>query len=101
MQRGRLRWFGHVERMEDNNWVKRCRVMEVEGNRGRGRPKKTWEQVISADLRNIGVKREIAQDRNVWRKAIMMNRLTHAFMDKSYTLNDDDDDDDDDDESIT
>ena len=81
MQRGRLRWFGHVERMEDNNWVKRCRVMEVEGNRGRGRPKKTWEQVISADLRNMGVNREIAQDRNVWRKAIMMNSLTHASMD--------------------
>ena len=81
MQRGRLRWFGHVERMEDNNWVKRCRVMEVEGNRGRGRPKKTWEQVISADLRNMGVKREVAQDRNVWRKAIMMNSLTHDSMD--------------------
>ena len=38
--------------MEDNNWVKMCRVMEVEGNRGRGRPKKTWEQVTSADLRS-------------------------------------------------
>ncbi len=21
MQRGRLRWFGHVERMGDGNWV--------------------------------------------------------------------------------
>ncbi len=21
VQRGRLRWFGHVERMEDANWV--------------------------------------------------------------------------------
>ena len=66
MQRGRLRWFGHVERIEDNNWVKRCRVMEVEGNMGRGRPKKTWEQVIAADHHNMGVNREIAQDRNVW-----------------------------------
>ena len=52
MQRGRLRSHGHVERMKDNYWVKRCRVMEIEGNRGRGRPKKTWEQVTSADLRS-------------------------------------------------
>ncbi len=25
MQRGRLRWFGHVERMGHGNWVKRVR----------------------------------------------------------------------------
>ena len=24
MRRHRLRWFGHVERKEDANWVKRC-----------------------------------------------------------------------------
>lgn len=81
VQHGCLRWFGHIERMEDNNWVKRCRVMEGEGNRGRDRPKKMWEQVISADLCNMGVNPEITQDINVWRKAIMMNSITHVSMD--------------------
>ena len=31
IQRGRLRWFGHVERKEENNWVKKCTRMNVIG----------------------------------------------------------------------
>ena len=41
-QKSRLRWFGHVERKDDNDWVKGCITWEVEGIRQRGRPKKTW-----------------------------------------------------------
>ncbi len=41
MQRGRLRWFGHVERMEKGNWVRRVRSMNVEGVSARGRLKET------------------------------------------------------------
>jgi len=26
----KLRWFGHVERKDDNDWVKRCMSREVE-----------------------------------------------------------------------
>ena len=37
--KSRLRWFGHVERKDDNDWVKRI-TWEVEGIRQRGRPKK-------------------------------------------------------------
>ena len=29
--RGRWRWFGHVERMKDGNWVKLVRNVNVEG----------------------------------------------------------------------
>ena len=39
--RGRLRWFGHVERKHEDDWVSACRNLVVEGNRGRGRGKKT------------------------------------------------------------
>ncbi len=31
MRRGRLRWFGYVERMGNGNWMKRVRIMNVEG----------------------------------------------------------------------
>ena len=32
LRRARLRWFGHVMRKEDDDWVKRCMNLEVEGN---------------------------------------------------------------------
>jgi len=28
--KSRLRWFGHVERKDDNDWVKCCMTWEVE-----------------------------------------------------------------------
>ena len=40
MRRSRLRW------MEGNDWVKKSMDMTVEGSRGRGRPKMTWEKVV-------------------------------------------------------
>ena len=35
IQRGRLRWFGHVERMGTDSLVKMCRETAVEGHRRR------------------------------------------------------------------
>ena len=46
LQRNRLRWYGHVLRKEDNDWVKKCMEYEVEGARSRGRPKKTWREIV-------------------------------------------------------
>ena len=37
-----LRWFGHVERMDDSRLVKRMYSGECVGNRPDGRPKKKW-----------------------------------------------------------
>jgi len=35
-RRGRfIRWFGHVEREDDADWVKGCMLMEIEGRRQR------------------------------------------------------------------
>jgi len=31
LQQNRLRWYGHVLRKEDNDWVKKCMEYEVEG----------------------------------------------------------------------
>ena len=31
---------------EGNDWVKKSMKMTVEGSRGRGRPKMTWEKVV-------------------------------------------------------
>jgi len=46
VQRHRLTWYGRVLEKDENDWVKKCMESEVEGVRRRGRPKKTWGEVI-------------------------------------------------------
>ena len=70
VQKRRLSWFGHVERMDGNNCVKRSRQFVVHGNRGRGRPQMTWDQVVSKDLAERGIQPGLAQDRLRWKGAI-------------------------------
>ena len=43
--RGRLRWFGYVERKPDSDWPKGCTQLGVKIVRGRGRGRKTWRHV--------------------------------------------------------
>ena len=40
-------------RKEDDDWVKKCMVYEVEGPRRRGRPKRTWREVVEKDCQAI------------------------------------------------
>ena len=51
VRRGRLRWFGHegLERKADDDWVQKCRKVEVVGKVGRGRGRKTWLQCVNSD----------------------------------------------------
>jgi len=46
LQQNRLRWYGHVLRKEDDDWVKKCMEYEVEGPRPTVRPKRTWREVV-------------------------------------------------------
>ena len=70
MRQTRLRWFGHVERMDIENPVSNCRFIEVGGQRGRGRPCKTWTQLIKDDLRKLRLEPGLTQNRVVWKGAI-------------------------------
>jgi len=46
--------------------------LEVEGTRPRGRPKKTWTEIVEKDCRARGLNMEDAIDRRRWRKQIGM-----------------------------
>jgi len=46
LQQNRLRWYGHVLRKEDDDWVKKCVEYEVKGPRPRGRPKQVHSQGV-------------------------------------------------------
>ena len=54
VRRGRLRWFGYVERKPDEDWVKRCQSLEVVGKAGRGRGRKTWLKCVKHDMKDVG-----------------------------------------------
>jgi len=43
---------------------------EVEGSRARGRPKRTWREVVQKDYQACNLYREVAMDRGRWKKLI-------------------------------
>jgi len=69
-QKNGLRWHGHVLRKEDTDWVKKCMEYEVEGSRPRGRPKRTWTEVVQKDCQARNLNRQDDMDRGRWKKLI-------------------------------
>jgi hypothetical protein len=67
----RMRWAGHVARMGQGRGVYRVFVGSPECKRPLGRPRRSWEDNIKLDLREIGIDGanwiQLAQDRVQWR----------------------------------
>ena len=55
VRRGRLRWFGHVERKSGDDWVSACRNVVVAGVRCAGRGRKTWYECVKDDMKALGL----------------------------------------------
>jgi len=53
LQQNWLQWYGHVLRKKDTDWVKKYMEYEVEGLRPRGRPKRTWREVVQKTIKHI------------------------------------------------
>ena len=71
-----LRWFGHVERMDEYRMVRRVLMAEVSGGRVRGRPRLGWMDGVKVALGNRGMTVEAplqcAKDRKDWRALVHM-----------------------------
>jgi len=50
----RLRWFGHVKRIEGNRIPKRVLYMNLGTTRLRGRPRNRWQDEVRDDGRIVG-----------------------------------------------
>ena len=50
-----LRWFGHVERMDEYRMARRVLMAEVSGGRVRGRPRLGWTDGVKVALFNRGM----------------------------------------------
>jgi transcription termination factor 2 len=70
----RMRWAGHVARMEEKRNAYRLLVGKPEGKRLLGRPRRRWVDNIRMDLGEVGWGDVdwigMAQDRNRWRALI-------------------------------
>ena len=70
----RMRWVGHVARMEEGRGVHKVLVGKPEGKRPLGRPRRRCEDNIKMDLQEVGRCcgdwMELAQDRGRWRALV-------------------------------
>lgn len=73
VRKGRLRWVGHLERMEKNRAARQVFYRHPEGRRRpRRRPRKRWLDEVEEDLRQMQVRgwRRLALDHEAWTEVI-------------------------------
>ena len=71
IERARMRWAGHVARMEEGRAPRRAMEMEIDGTRRRGRPTMRWRDAVEKVVRKTGEQRDwkvVAMDRSEWKK---------------------------------
>ncbi len=74
MNENKLRWFGHVERMEDLRYAKTFLEWVPRGRRQVGRPRKRWMEGVGEAAEESGkpleevIRDQDYLDRNLWRR---------------------------------
>ncbi len=85
MGRSTQRWFGHIKRMENEEFVKKVYLNSVEGPNRRGRPLGRWEDRVKEYMSERGVRgngsewaRRECMDRERWRSVCRDHHLRGA-----------------------
>ena len=81
MRLNRLRWFGHVQRMEKNRIPKKVLYMNLETTRLRGRPRNRCQDEVRKDGRLVGGKewKERVCNREERKKLLRSARNRHIL----------------------
>ena len=66
----RLRWYGHLQRMDNDNCSKKIMDFGIEGAKTRGGQRKQWLHNVKCDMESLGLDASLTQDRVAWRTAI-------------------------------
>ena len=67
-----LKWYGHVQRMEDGRLPKKVMKWSPPGRRKRGRPKATWAEGIRGLMGEKGLIEEDWKDSDKWKNKIIV-----------------------------
>ena len=70
VREGRLMWYGHVMRRDQEYVGRRVKEMELPGKRKRGRPKRKFPEVVKEDMGEIGARKKDIENRTLWRNII-------------------------------
>jgi hypothetical protein len=72
----RLRWFGHLQRMEENRIPERVLYMDLETTSLRGRPRNRWQDEVTEDGRIVGEEgwQKKLYNREEWKKLLRTAR---------------------------
>ncbi len=72
--KSRMKWAGHVERMNEDRLPRMAYVHQERGKRNRGRRRMRWRDCIERDMRKAELQdvdwRMVAQDREQWRMVV-------------------------------
>ena len=85
----RLRYFGHPQRMDKNVWPKRVNDYVVSKTHPRGHPQLRWSDAITKDLKDLNIRKELADEWVERRSGIMPTKYsckecTSSEVDKHY-----------------
>jgi hypothetical protein len=86
----RMRWAGHVARMEEERNVYRVLMGKTEGKRPLGRPRCRWEDRIRIHHTEIGWESvywiQLDQDKDRWRALVNTVMYLRVLAPRSYLL---------------
>eukprot|EP00795_Rhopilema_esculentum_P000116 gene116-biopygen6783 len=63
----RPRWFGHLQRADYRKPANDIMSIEVNGKRGRERPRMRWKDNIKRDMQELNLTGEYAEKRKQWK----------------------------------
>ena len=91
IKKRRMKWAGHVLRMDENRNPKKIFNYKPDGKRAVGRPKRRWADCLEEDLKVAGVTiygrtegrqrmglEELAKNRDLWSDVILKSTTGHS-----------------------
>jgi len=74
-----LRWYGHIERMQETRMVKAINSWKPISKTPTGRPKMRWEDDVKKDIQKLKVPnwKTFVQDRRRWKEVFEKAKTLH------------------------
>ena len=81
IKKQRLNWLGRVERMAEDNNVKKIKRWKPMSKRPIGRPKICWEDDVLEDIKSMNVRKwkNVAQNTERWKKVVEQARTLNRL----------------------